>query len=202
MSLTITTKKLSKSYDYIEFIFRDLNYTFNSRETTAITGKNGSGKSTLLKLIAGQSDPTNGNIEYNYNGQVTDLTNISFVAPYYNLYEDYTPLELNNLTHKLRGTNPDLDEFDNYLTKFELNKKKNTAIKNFSSGMKQRLKIIMNLLGEHQAYYFDEPSSNLDIFGIETLKKEIEILKNNGKLVVIATNEKNEISWCDNIIEL
>ena len=37
---------------------------------------------------------------------------------------------------------------------------------------------------------------------IETLKKEIENLKNNGKLVVIATNEKNEISWCDNIIQL
>ena len=68
--------------------------------------------------------------------------------------------------------------------------------------MKQRLKIIMNLVGNRQAYFFDEPSSNLDIYGIEALKKEIENLKNNGNLVVIATNESNEISWCTNIINL
>lgn len=202
MSLTITTNKLSKSYDYIEFIFRDLDSTYESGKATAITGKNGSGKSTLLKLIAGQSDPTKGNIEYNIDGKNKSLTDISYVAPYYNLYEDYTPSELNQLVHKLRGTVPDSDEFENFLTKFELIKKKDVPIKNFSSGMKQRLKIIMNLVGEHQAYFFDEPSSNLDVFGIETLKKEIENLKNNGKLVVIATNEKYEISWCDNIIQL
>lgn len=202
MSLTITTNKLSKSYDYIEYIFRDLDSTYESGKATAITGKNGSGKSTLLKLIAGQSDPTKGSIEYLIDGQSTNLTDIAYVAPYYNLYEDYTPNELHQLVHKLRGTSPNEEEFKKFLSKFKLIKKKDTPIKNFSSGMKQRLKIIMNLIGEHQAYFFDEPSSNLDIFGIETLKKEIENLKNNGKLVVIATNEKNEISWCDNIIQL
>lgn len=202
MSLKISTNKLSKSYDYIEFIFRDLECTFESSEITAITGKNGSGKSTLLKLIAGLSDPTTGTISYTWNDEKVELENISYVAPYYNLYEDYTPIELFQLFCKLQAKSISLEYFEELLAKFELSKKKNTPIKNFSSGMKQRLKIIMNLIGESQAYFFDEPSSNLDIFGIETLKKEIEYLKNNGKLVVIATNESNEISWCNKIIEL
>lgn len=202
MSLKISTNKLSKSYDYIEFIFRDLECTFESGEITAITGKNGSGKSTLLKLIAGLSDPTTGTISYTWNDEKIALDSISYVAPYYNLYEDYTPIELFQLFCKLQAKSISLDYYEELLAKFELSKKKNTPIKNFSSGMKQRLKIIMNLIGESQAYFFDEPSSNLDIFGIETLKKEIEYLKNNGKLVVIATNESNEISWCNKIIEL
>lgn len=202
MSLKISTNKLSKSYDYIEFIFRDLECTFASGEVTAITGKNGSGKSTLLKLIAGLSDPTTGTISYTWNDEKIELDNISYVAPYYNLYEDYSPIELFQLFCKLQAKSISLDNYEELLAKFELSKKKNTPIKNFSSGMKQRLKIIMNLIGESQAYFFDEPSSNLDIFGIETLKKEIEYLKINGKLVVIATNESNEISWCNKIIEL
>jgi ABC-type multidrug transport system ATPase subunit len=106
------------------------------------------------------------------------------------------------LVIKLRNTEENVSEFDNYLDKFELLKKKNVPIKNFSSGMKQRLKIILNLIGDYQAYFFDEPSSNLDVFGIVTLKKEIENLKNNGKLVAIATNENNEMSWCNNFITL
>ncbi len=202
MSLTIEVDKLAKSYDYIEYIFIDLDCKLNSREVTAITGKNGSGKSTLLKIIAGQSDPTKGKVRYIKDNNEITLENISYVAPYYNLYEDYTPLEIYKLVIKLRNTEENVSEFDNYLDKFELLRKKNVPIKNFSSGMKQRLKIILNLIGDYQAYFFDEPSSNLDVFGIETLKKEIENLKNNGKLVAIATNENNEMSWCNNFIRL
>ncbi|MCB0702291.1 MAG: ABC transporter ATP-binding protein [Candidatus Kapaibacterium sp.] len=202
MSLSIEVQKLSKSYDYIEFIFRDLDGILNSGEVTAITGKNGSGKSTLLKIIAGQSEPTKGSVNYIDNGKKVKLEKISYVAPYYNLYEDYTPLELYKLVVNLRNEIEDLAEFENYLSKFELIRKRDVPIKNFSSGMKQRLKIILNLIGDYQAYFFDEPSSNLDIFGIETLKNEIEILKNSGKLVAIATNEENEISWCNNLIRL
>lgn len=202
MSLTIEVDKLAKSYDYIEYIFRDLDCTLKAGEVTAITGKNGSGKSTLLKIIAGQSDPTKGKVRYIENQNEITLKNISFIAPYYNLYEDYSPLEIYKLVVKLRNTEENLEEFESYLDKFELLKKKNIPIKNFSSGMKQRLKIILNLIGDYQAYFFDEPSSNLDVFGIETLKKEIENLKNNGKLVAIATNESNEMSWCNNFIRL
>ncbi|TNE36457.1 ABC transporter ATP-binding protein [bacterium] len=202
MSFIIELEKLSKSYDYIEYIIRDLDFTVKSGEVTAITGRNGSGKSTLLKILAGLSDPTTGKINYTLDGQSVSLTDISFVAPYYNLYEDYTPMELCKLVNNLRGTETNYSEFEDLLTKFELIKKKEVQIKNFSSGMKQRLKIILNLIGDYQAYFFDEPSSNLDIFGIEILQKEIENLKNNGKLVVIATNENNEISWCNNFIRL
>lgn len=202
MSYSIELIKLSKSYDYIEYVIKDMDFTINSGDVTAIIGRNGSGKSTLLKILAGMSDPTSGKINFYYEGKATTFTNISFIAPYYNLYEDYSPMELHKLVNNLRGTIPNIYEFEELLTKFELIKKKDIPIKNFSSGMKQRLKIILNLIGDYQAYYFDEPSSNLDIFGIETLQKEIENLKNNGKLVVIATNESNEISWCNKFIQL
>jgi ABC-type multidrug transport system ATPase subunit len=153
-------------------------------------------------MMTGLSAPTSGKISYFTGESSVKLGDISFVAPYYNLYEDYTPTEIYKLVCTLRCQNPDFASFDSYMAKFELQTKKNIAIKNFSSGMKQRLKIILNLIGEFDAYFFDEPSSNLDIFGIETLQKEIENLKNNDKLVVIATNEPNEISWCNNIIKL
>lgn len=202
MSATLELAEISKSYDHIEYVIKGLDCTLEAGTVTAITGRNGSGKSTLLKMMTGLSAPTSGKITYKENGQKAELNKVSFVAPYYNLYEDYTPLELYKLVCTLRGENPNIQEFDSYLAKFELKSKKNIQIKNFSSGMKQRLKIILNLIGDFQAYFFDEPSSNLDVFGIETLEQEIENLKIKGKLVVIASNEPKEISWCNNFIKL
>lgn len=200
--MIIKIDNITKTFDYLENVVDGVSETLEPGTATAIKGRNGSGKSTLLKIIAGLSEPTKGKIIYLNNDKNVKLERFCYIAPYYNLYEDYTPNEIFDLVCKLRNEKLDKDNFDMYLSDFDLSHKADIPIKNFSSGMKQRVKIIINLLGAQQAYFFDEPSSNLDKFGIETLSKEIENLKNNGKLVVIATNEQHEIDWCNNYIEL
>jgi ABC-type multidrug transport system ATPase subunit len=200
--MIIKLDNITKTFDHIENVVDGISNTLEPGTATAIKGRNGSGKSTLLKIIAGLSEPTSGNVSYSVDDDETKLERFCYIAPYYNLYEDYTPNEIFDLVCKLRNEKLDKSEFDKYLSKFDLNHKVDIPIKNFSSGMKQRVKIIINLIGAQQAYFLDEPSSNLDKFGIETLSKEIENLKNNGKLVVIATNEQHEIDWCNNYIEL
>ena len=200
--MQIKLDNITKTFDYLENVVEGVSDTIIPGSATAIRGRNGSGKSTLLKIIAGLSEPTSGKIEYITENKADKLNRFCYIAPYYNLYEDYTPNELFDLVGKLRFEKLDKTEFEEYLTKFDLSHKADVPIKNFSSGMKQRVKIIVNLIGDQQAYFLDEPSSNLDKFGIETLSKEIENLKNNGKLVVIATNEQHEIDWCNNYIEL
>ena len=45
-------------------LFTDISLVVNKTDRIALTGKNGAGKSTLLKILAGEQQPTSGNISY------------------------------------------------------------------------------------------------------------------------------------------
>jgi ABC-type Mn2+/Zn2+ transport system ATPase subunit len=47
-----------------DWIFRGIDYTFDSPETYAILGPNGSGKSTLLQVLNGSLAPSVGKIDF------------------------------------------------------------------------------------------------------------------------------------------
>jgi len=69
-------------------------------------------------------------------------------------------------------------------------------VKNYSSGMKQRLKFAFAIMNDPKVLLLDEPTSNLDSKGISVFFEIINSLKND-KLIIIATNDENEKSICD-----
>lgn len=193
----------------------------NSGTILGVCGTNGAGKSTLLKLVSGLNkiNETDKNIDeiinYKLNNQNLKFENIqnyiSYVAPYYNLYEEFSILELSDLIQKIRNNinNYEIDlvldrnELLNLLLNdYKLYNKRNHKIKTFSSGMKQRTKIILALLNNSPFYFFDEYSMNLDEEGINITTKKIKELKNQDKVVIIATNDNFEKSICDNLLFL
>ena len=90
--MEILVQNLSKKFRQ-EFVIRQFNYTFQSRNSYAITGPNGSGKSTLLQLLAQFTLPNTGTVEM--SGVDPDLvySQITYAAPYVELIEEYTLAE-------------------------------------------------------------------------------------------------------------
>jgi ABC-type multidrug transport system ATPase subunit len=84
---------LSKKYPKNK-LFENLNYTFETNNTYAITGENGSGKSTFIKIIAGVLAPSKGKVTFSEKGKTIEKDKIyqllGIVAPYLNLIEEYT----------------------------------------------------------------------------------------------------------------
>lgn len=74
-------------------------------------------------------------------------------------------------------------------------------MKGYSSGMKQRMKFIFALQHSPQILIFDEPTSNLDNAGKDAVYK---LITEEGKqnLVIIASNEDNDLSLCDSVIDV
>ncbi len=78
---------------------------------------------------------------------------------------------------------------------------KNRYIKDYSSGMKQRAKILLALCFESEVVLLDEPSTNLDKEGVSWTKALIETYLNERTLI-IASNEANDFDLIHNQLDI
>ncbi|HEX9739940.1 MAG TPA: ABC transporter ATP-binding protein [Ignavibacteriaceae bacterium] len=186
-------------------IFNDISFKLNSSTIFGISGPNGSGKSTLVKIIANIISPSSGKLIHNFNGTEIKPENlhnhIGLVSPYLVLYDEFTAYENLNYFSEIRGIPFNKGRVDDLLNKFLLFNRKEDLVKTYSSGMKQRLKFIFALMHSPQLIILDEPTSNLDDEGKEVV---YELVKEEGSnnIVIIASNEKTDLSLCNETIDL
>ena len=196
--------ELNKSFGR-RLIFNDLQFKFDKSGAYGISGPNGSGKSTLVKIIAGIIEASKGKMIHKLNDEEIaeeHLHNhIGFVSPYLVLYEEFTTYENLSLFAEIRGIKFNKERVDYLLNKFLLFKRKDDLLKTYSSGMKQRVKFIFALMHSPQLLILDEPTSNLDDEGKNSV---YELVKEEGQnnIVLIASNEKNDLEICNDIVYL
>lgn len=186
-------------------IFSNLNFRFTDNGIFGISGPNGSGKSTLVKILAGIIGANKGEVKHFLDGkeiiQEKIHNHIGFVSPYLVLYEEFSAEENLLMFAKIRGVEYDKSRVDYLFEKFLLLKRKDDLVKTYSSGMKQRLKFIFALMHSPQLIILDEPTSNLDDEGKNSV---YEIIQEEGKsnIVLVASNERNDLDQCSQIIFL
>jgi len=201
--MEIHLTELSKRFNR-EWIFHDLNFIFNSNKTYAIVGPNGSGKSTLIRIISGQMPFTSGIVNYKSEGKEIPVENIykeiSIAAPYMELIEELTLEEIWKFHFKFKK-GPLVENTDEVIETLGLIKGKGKAIKNYSSGMKQRLKLGLAFFSDTELLLLDEPTSNLDESGIEMYLKLIENWK-LARTILIGSNQAQEYQMCDGKLDI
>jgi len=186
-----------------EWIFRNLSTEFSSGNSYAILGPNGSGKSTLLSVLTGSLSPSEGEISFSDTKEIS-VENIykyiSLAAPYLELVETFTLKESIDFHFKFKNFAPGLDS-KKLITILGLEKAANKEIKYFSSGMKQRTKLALACCTDTPILFLDEPTSNLDVQGINWYR---ELIENFGKdrLTIIGSNQIQEYDFCTNQIQI
>lgn len=200
LKLTNIAKRFGRT-----ILFKKISFEISSGEIIAITGWNGSGKSTLLRIIAGLIRPTRGQIDYLRKGMKINADErrnfIGMVAPALAMYDELSALENLEFLAKVRGLNISGDRYFSLLDQIGLKGWENANFGIYSSGMKQRLKIIQAILHRPPLLLLDEPFSNLDTKGIDAVDKIIHQQKNQA-MTIIASNEQREIDYADRIINL
>jgi len=201
--MTIRVNKLCKRYNY-QTIFKNIDYTFEANKVYGVLGDNGSGKSTFLKLLSGFLTASEGEVAYHINNQKIERENIykliSYCAPYIQLIEEYTINELVDFHFSFKNyvTGVDSNSFQEILG---LKNTKGKFIKDFSSGMKQRLKLAITLLSDSEVVIVDEPATNLDANAIEWMQNLIKNYRNN-RLLIVASNREQEHQFCDELVNI
>jgi ABC-type multidrug transport system ATPase subunit len=202
--MEIVLEDISKRY-IKSIIFKNLSYTISAQDKVVIKGSNGSGKSTLLKLIAGIETPTKGSIRYFFKQKNINPEEIfrylSVCTPYTELFEELTLQQMIDFHFKMKKPLPSVSVSDVsglILLENELNKE----ISEFSSGMKQRLKLGLAILSDTSLLLLDEPSINLDLNGIKWYKELVQKYASNKTIIVCSNQIKDEYAFCNKEINI
>lgn len=201
--ISLTINNIGKKFSR-EWIFRGLSYQFKIGEPVAVIGSNGSGKSTLVKALAGIIPLNQGVIDYQLNGK--SLTedawhkHIGISAPYLELIEEFTLSESIDFHARFRSFIDGVDK-KTFIEKLNLEKHKDKYIRDFSSGMKQKLKLGFSFFTENDVLILDEPTANIDQTGFEWYKEEVQKLIPR-KILIISSNEPKEYTFCKEHISI
>lgn len=196
---TIQLHNVGKRFNK-DWIFKSLDYTFTWGHHYVILGKNGSGKSTLLQCIAGFTNPSAGKIEFENHTADMIFKSISIAAPYLELIEEMTANEQIDFHKKFKGLLGQISN-ETLLEKTGLKDASTKEIRNFSSGMKQRLKLGLAFFSDCPFLLLDEPCSNLDKEGQQIYLDLVEQVKHD-KLIIVASNDPVEYQFCQHQIDI
>ena len=188
---------LSKRYAR-DWIFRNLTHTFRPGTATAVLGPNGAGKSTLLNTLSGQLLPTAGTLSYTHQGRLVPVEELppllAYAAPYLELIEELTLIELLLFHTRFKPLRPGLAH-KQLIELMYLEKSSHKLVRDFSSGMKQRLKLALALYADTPLLLLDEPTTNLDRAGVAWyLEHAAATLA--GRTVLVSSNVPEEYSFC------
>jgi ABC-type multidrug transport system ATPase subunit len=82
-----------------------------------------------------------------------------------------------------------------------LEKAAQKQIRYYSSGMKQRVKLAQAIFSVAPILLLDEPCTNLDKVGYQLYHQLISQYCNN-KLIIVSSNDENEMSFCSNKVNI
>jgi ABC-type multidrug transport system ATPase subunit len=195
----ISLQKAGKRFNK-DWIFKDLDYSFEMGQHYALIGNNGSGKSTLLQTISGYATLSKGKIEWGDYNTETIFQQISIAAPYLELIEEFTTIEQFEFHNRFKPFRKDLTTAQ-MIEMIGLKAATDKQIRYFSSGMKQRLKLALAIFSETPILLLDEPCSNLDKEGYALYH---DLIRNYAmhKLIIIGSNDTQEYDYCTKHINL
>ena len=169
----------------------------------AVVGANGSGKSTLLRILGGLLAPTGGEARLEVGGRAVHSEDVprsvGFVAPVLQLYEPLTARENLRFLARARRLSEAEARITATLERVGLGGRADDPVGDFSTGMRQRLRIATALLHDPPVLLLDEPGATLDAAGRGLIES---IIENSTKVVVLATNDPAEAALCPRRVEL
>lgn len=201
--MKIYLEHISKRFQR-HWIFKDVNLNLAAPGAFAILGPNGSGKSTLLRIIAGMQAASAGKMRYEQDSKNVPaeqlFQHISFTAPSQEIVEEFTLSEFLKFHFSFKPIYPGLD-IQQIINLTGLDNAQHKPIADYSSGMKQRVKLAQAIFTDCPILLLDEPCTNLDDEGVQQYRDWIEQYTAN-KLVIVASNDIREYYFCKEQVKM
>jgi heme ABC exporter ATP-binding subunit CcmA len=193
-STGISFEKIEKRYGGIYALLR-VSLEVGPGECVVIAGHNGSGKTTLLRIGAKLIRPTGGTIRFHGpDGEEQNGARTGFVAHSIMVYDELTAMENLTLFARLQDVPDGAGRIESLLGEVGLAERKDSLVRTFSRGMRQRIALARALLCEPALLLLDEPATGLDTKGTAWLAARLQRLRDEGCTILMSLHGESEIS--------
>jgi heme exporter protein A len=179
------------------YALRHISLEIGAGQCVVFAGRNGSGKTTLLRIAANLVRPSHGTVRFferESESSAPESVRPGFVAHATMVYDELTAEENLLLFARLLGVLECGARATSLLQEVGLLERRNSLVRTFSRGMRQRLAIARALLHEPAILLLDEPATGLDPPGIAWLAETLRSLRDSGRTILMSLHGESVIS--------
>ncbi len=186
--------KINKTKEKRKVAVDGLSFVAVPGEIYGLLGPNGAGKTTTLRCISTLIKPDEGDIFVNgfsVSKNPNDVRrNIGFLTSELKLEEFFTPDYMFNFFAKLHGLSVEQTNLrkEELFTKFGIDDFREVKISDLSTGMRQKVQLVISIVHDPEIIIFDEPTNGLDIITAKIVTDFLIELKNKGKTIIVSTH--------------
>ena len=196
----LQTANLTKTFGGIDAV-QGLDLTVRQGEIYGFLGPNGAGKTTTIHMILSLVRPTSGQI-WLFGDEVdasasTPRERIGVLPGHGGLYDNLTAREHLEFVARIKQVDIDPEYF---CERVGLASAVDQQAGGFSTGMRQRLKLAMALVGDPELLILDEPTRGLDPNGARQMRQLIEAENEQGTTVFFSSHILGQVEQtCDRV---
>lgn len=205
-TLTKKQQKLEKTTKKVKIAVDGLSFTVHKGEVFGLLGPNGAGKTTTLRMLATLIRPDEGDALIDGASIIRQPNEvrkkIGFLTSELKLEEFFTPNYLYDFFSDLYDVPVKEREQRKQVlfAKFGIDKFAEVKVSDLSTGMKQKVSLVISLVHNPGIIIFDEPTNGLDVLTAKVVTDFLLELKKQGKTIIVSTHIFNLIEKiCDRV---
>ena len=192
--LSSKQQKLEKTKEKVRTAVNDLSFTAYKGEIFGLLGPNGAGKTTTLRMLSTLIRPDSGDALVDGFSVVKEpdkvRSRIGFLTSELKLEDCFTPNYLYDFFSDLHGVDPAARTArkEALFERFGIDKFAEVKVANLSTGMKQKVSLVISIVHDPDIIIFDEPTNGLDVITAKVVTDFLEELKGEGKTIIVSTH--------------
>ncbi len=173
---------------------RDISLNVESGQCLALLGRNGAGKTTLLRIFAGLIRAQKGDLRmFGRDARDSETrASIGVLGHGIGVYDELSAMENLQLFGRVYGLADAEGAASEWLKRTNLDHVRNSLVREFSRGMRQRLAVARAFLHKPSLLLLDEPFTALDDKAIALLQRLLSDAMKNGATVIMSTHQLRE----------
>lgn len=193
-NLTKKQQKINKTNETLKVAVKDLSFVAYKGEIYGLLGPNGAGKTTTLRMISTLIKPDSGDVLVDGSSVLTNpdevRSKIGFLTSELKLEDFFTPNYLFDFFSELYKIDKEVSSRrkEELFKKFEIDSFREVKIADLSTGMKQKVSLVISIVHDPDIIIFDEPTNGLDVITAKTVTDFLIELKNQGKTIILSTH--------------
>ncbi len=187
-------QKLEKTKAKLKTAVKGISFEAYEGEIYGLLGPNGAGKTTTLRMLSTLIKPDEGDAFVEGFSVVKEpeevRARIGFLTSELKLEDYFTPNYLYDFFSELHNVPKDVRETrkKQMFERFGIDQFQEVKIANLSTGMKQKVSLVISIVHDPDIIIFDEPTNGLDILTAKVVTDFLLELKNSGKSIIVSTH--------------